>query len=563
MSPQAATYPAGVQHKYEVQSTKYGAPDGTSLLAPGTWHLFTKYGDLQDTSPLTSHNSHLTTEKISSRNQPVHIVAKVMAGDKIDILGKSYYLNTTSITNANSTSLSVSQLMASLLLGPANPVGAKGATATDLSALNNGVIPSSFIRGNNNEPATTIPKAYINYILLDDQFKYAGGGSSRVGSSGVVKDHWTDGLQNINVTKSGYLFVYVSNESNFNVFFDNLQVVHTRGPVLEETHYYPFGLIMSGLFSKALAFGTPENKLKYNGKEEQRNEFSDGSGLEWLDYGARMYDVQIGRFFTQDRLSEKSYLINPYQYAINNPILYIDINGDSTRTYFYNEEGNIINSIPDVVSELFMSEYGIELGYNEETNMLYGSQVSEDELNSKGYTNKKSQTAIEDWMKELGDGVSKGTLVFGHNIGLIGGEKKDAPVEWGQARGDVSFIDLGDFDSEGNVKGAIFPPSLNKRTYNLARIIEHEFIGHSIRNENDNNRSDYSPGNTENSIVNIYRSQMNLTRRQSYSSAIFRGGKLTSGILFGNQRFPTQSGPISTVFVEINSKVLTDVKRAF
>jgi hypothetical protein len=58
-----------------------------------------------------------------------------------------------------------------------------------------------------------------------------------VGAGGTVKQHWTDGLQNINVPKNGYVFVYVSNESNFDVFFDNLQVVHKPGPLLEETHY--------------------------------------------------------------------------------------------------------------------------------------------------------------------------------------------------------------------------------------------------------------------------------------------------------------------------------------
>ncbi len=245
------------------------------------------------------------------------IVLKVMAGDKFNVRANSWYkLNgATPQTPVNP----LNDLLTALITGVASTGKAAITELTNSGVLTPGM--QNFL--NNQTYNSSKPKAYLNWVLFDEQLKFVSNGSGfeQVGNDNIFTTHL---FNNLPVTKNGFLYIYVSNETpNIDVFFDNLQVTHIRGPILEETHYYPFGLVMQGISSKAA--NTLQNRYKYNGGNElQSAEFSDNSGLEVYDAVNRMYDPQIGRFWQIDELAESNWEWSPYFFANNNPILFND-----------------------------------------------------------------------------------------------------------------------------------------------------------------------------------------------------------------------------------------------
>lgn len=252
---------------------------------------------------------------------------KVMSGDNVSATVQYYYASSSTSSNPNIIPNILNSLAAAL-----------GGNAT-AGTLVHGNIPNitnqlqgtpgfvSAVEPSNSTSGT--PQAYLTLLFFDERFNFISAADGGVAQQQVASS-WTTtttplGLLNIKAPKNGYVYAYVSNRSDQTVYFDNLVVGITTGNIIEEDHYYAFGLKIAAISSKKLGDvgeGALKNNYLYNDKEL----FDDGN-LDWYDYGFRNYDPQIGRFPQLDPLTDDYPELTPFQYASNDPIANTDEDG--------------------------------------------------------------------------------------------------------------------------------------------------------------------------------------------------------------------------------------------
>jgi RHS repeat-associated protein len=255
------------------------------------------------------------------------ILLKVMSGDQVNIRANAWYrLSGNQPGNPVSP---VNDLLAALSGAVTNFVHGKfSAVQLQQPGVLTPGIADMVTQQTNDYSNNSKPKAYLNWVLLDEQFKYvsSSSGFEQVGEDQELKTFLKAGLP---INRNGYLYVFTNNTSPVDVYFDNLQVSHVRGPLLSESHYSPWGMELAAISSKAA--GKMENRMKFNDATERTTDLD--INIDETDF--RSYDPQIGRFLQIDPLGGVTESYSPYAYVLNNPLLYNDPLGlDTVRVGF-------------------------------------------------------------------------------------------------------------------------------------------------------------------------------------------------------------------------------------
>jgi RHS repeat-associated protein len=298
----------------------FGKVDNNGNAAPGNEVIETRRDNIGWASNSSLKVSRLvTTGTPGTTSVGPNTLLKVMAGDVVNAYTKYFYEMppvSTQITSNGILSSIVSSLIGGLTGSGVSQAVKDGAGSLEASLQDVNASPLVPYLNNRPDQQADRPKAYLNYIFFDENFNYV---ENESGAVPVDKDFNDYSLtsQELRAPKNGYVYVYLSNESNWPVQFDEFTVSHERSAIIEETHYYPYGMKIAGI--SARAFNKLPNKYKFQGDYSEEEE---ESGYDEFDL--RMYDPQIGRWIQHDPYNQYS---SGYIAMGNDPVNNIDPDG--------------------------------------------------------------------------------------------------------------------------------------------------------------------------------------------------------------------------------------------
>jgi len=325
-------------HLGNVRSTVTATPMGLSYIASHEIAaanveqlVFDNIPSVRDLNPSggTGMSAHLIAEDPTKRIGTA-IMLKTMPGDRFEVNASSYYEG----ENMPEESVSGEDVVGSLLGALSGGITLGGTPVSELpdnlqtvqNVLGNVDLPDQISALPVTNESDLAPKAYLNILFFDDKLQLIPGSSKKI-QVGINSGNWTSVQQGTNLPPhvicnncpSGFMIVYVDNQSiGKDVWFDDLFIGHYTSDVLEENHYYPFGL--------TLELGVNPS-VKKNEYKFQNQRHDNDLNINMYSFRFRDHDPQIGRFWQVDPLAESYVHNSPYAFSENKVTSHIELEG--------------------------------------------------------------------------------------------------------------------------------------------------------------------------------------------------------------------------------------------
>ena len=223
--------------------------------------------------------------------------------------------------------------------------------------------------------------------------------------------HYENNILNFFATAEGYVNVSgggngIGYKISFNYVYNytdhlgNIRLSYTNNSVngitiLEENHYYPFGLKHKkygsvdkdfieiegqGGYYVGIDIVSPQARKAYQYKF-QSQERQDELGLNWDSFKWRNYDFAIGRFMSIDPLTEEYHTWSPYVFSGNCVIDARELEGLEPHSVHKELQGAVAN---------FAEQYN---GYSMKSKVEIATQLYKTQNGEYSYTNPKQFTA--------------------------------------------------------------------------------------------------------------------------------------------------------------------------
>lgn len=258
--------------------------------------------------------------------------------------------------------------------------------------------------------------------------------------------------------------------------------------------YHPFGMLMPGRDASA-------SQYRYGFNSMEKDDEIKGEGNSY-DFGARIYDPRIGRWLSMDAIAKS--FITPYNFAANNPIIFIDPEG-KTDFYFNGKfigtdgvDNNLIGVVhsKDVKKDIKKGDFSKLVDLKNGTLFTGGFTIDKEVLKvatkiaAQAYSEKGKDREFGTSLTKTEDGYTQNEVNEGDPVNL---DKYD-PAHVTIPDGDISIHthptgtgEYGHDNTPSTKEGLgehsdenIFPD------YGMNIIIGNSKIGHTVHDENTN-----------------------------------------------------------------------------